>query len=121
MRYNYAAAFWSLLILGLSLMPGKSLPKVGWQMFIHLDKLAHFIIYGVLAGLLVLTHCKTASGRVGIKDLGYVILICTIYGAILEAMQYFFLSDRFFEIPDIIANIIGSIAGTVFVYLFLKR
>jgi VanZ family protein len=36
-------------------------------------------------------------------------------------MQYFFLSDRFFEIPDIIANIIGSIAGTVFVYLFLKR
>jgi VanZ family protein len=120
-KYTYAAAFWSLLILGLSLTPGKSLPKVGWQMFIHLDKLAHFIVYGVLAGLLVLNYSKTGNGTVGIKDLVFVILICTIYGAILEAMQYFFLSDRFFEIPDIIANIIGSIAGTVFVYLFLKR
>lgn len=90
-------------------------------MFIHLDKVAHFAVYGVLAGLLVLNQSKTMGGLFGIRDLVYIILICTIYGAILEAMQYFFLSDRFFEIPDIIANIIGSIAGTVFVYLFLKR
>ena len=90
-------------------------------MVIHLDKLAHFTVYSVLAGLLILAYQKTSGGKPRIRHVGYVILICTIYGAILEAMQYFFLSDRFFEIPDIIANIIGSIAGTVFVYLFLKR
>lgn len=120
MKYKYAAALWSLLILVLSLTPGRSIPKVGWKIFIQWDKLAHFTLYGILAVLLAWKLADDHNG-VKVKDLIVVCLICSVYGVIMEAMQYYFLSDRFFEIPDIIANIIGSIAGSVFVYLFLKR
>lgn len=101
-------------------MPGQHIPKVGWKIFIQLDKLAHFLFYAILAALLVLALNK-ARAELRLRELLYIILLCSMYGIMLEAIQYFFLSDRFFEIPDIIANIIGSIAGTVFVYLFLKR
>ena len=101
-------------------MPGKAIPKVGWKIFIQWDKVAHFSLYGLLAMILALRLVKKKSDLTT-TDVIIVATICSIYGAILEAIQYFFLSDRFFEIPDIIANIIGSIAGSVFVYLFLKR
>jgi VanZ family protein len=101
-------------------MPGSSIPKVGWKFYFQLDKVAHFGIYFILAVWLAIS-----LGAVN-KELAFlrwilVVVICAIYGIALEAVQYLFLSDRFFEIPDIIANIIGSIAGTVFVYLFLKK
>ncbi|MCB0689394.1 MAG: VanZ family protein, partial [Saprospiraceae bacterium] len=113
-KYNFAAALWSLLILALSMMPGTSIPKVGWQIFIQWDKLAHFLLYAVLA-IFLSNLIAGRRGRIIWQDLFMVIAICSIYGATMEAMQYYFLSDRFFEIPDIIANIIGSIAGSVFV------
>ena len=111
---------WALLILLLSTMPGSSIPKVGWKLYFQLDKLAHFGIYFILAGWLAIS-----LGAVN-KELAFtrwilVVVICAIYGIAIEAIQYLFLSDRFFEIPDIIANIIGSIAGIVFVYFFLKK
>ncbi len=101
-------------------MPGENIPKVGWKFFIQLDKLAHFSFYAILTGLLVLALNKTRA-ELRLRELLYIILLSSMYGIMLEAIQYYFLSDRFFEIPDIIANIIGSIAGTVFVYLFLKK
>lgn len=101
-------------------MPGRNIPKVGWRFFIQLDKIAHGVTYAVLAGLLVLAAGKTKV-EWKYRELLFIVLLCSVYGVIMEAMQYYFLSDRFFEIPDIIANIIGSITGTVLVYLFLKR
>ena len=43
--------------------------------------------------------------------------ISIIYGIGMEVVQYTFFPGRFFEIPDIIANIIGSILG---LYLFKR-
>jgi len=112
--------FWSLIILTLSILPGKSIPKAGWKLFFHSDKVAHFAIYFVLAGLFVFGYMKYRT-MVRKRDLFLVMFVCSMYGILMELLQYFFLSDRSFEIHDIIANIIGSTAGTIFVYLFLKR
>ena len=89
-------------------------------MVFQIDKVAHFGLYFVLAALLTRGFGQV-SERSNVKTGTLIIIICAIYGIALEAVQYYFLSDRSFEIPDIIANISGSIAGTVFVYLFLKR
>ena len=43
--------------------------------------------------------------------------VSIIYGIGMEVIQYTFFPGRFFEIPDIIANIIGSFLG---LYLFKR-
>ncbi|NND35348.1 MAG: VanZ family protein [Saprospiraceae bacterium] len=101
-------------------MPGSSIPKVGWQLVLPIDKIAHFGLYFVLAVLLA-KGLGDIFRETKFKIWALIIIICAVYGVALESIQYYFLSDRSFEIPDIIANISGSIAGTVFVYLFLKK
>ena len=48
----------------------------------------------------------------------WVFLACTIYGILMEGMQYAFFPGRYFEVLDIIANIIGAIIGLIFFQKF---
>ncbi len=90
-----------------------------WNFFGQLDKIAHMAVYFLLALSLGWSSSRR-SGLNGAK-IGWITLVCIVYGILMEWMQYSFLSDRFFEIHDIIANIIGSVVGAVFIFLiFIK-
>ena len=110
---------WSVVILVMSILPGKKLPKVGWNFFVHLDKIAHAIVYFLLA--LAIGWSLRKQGQIGLRGALGVVMVCTVYGILLELLQYHFLSDRFFEIHDIIANIIGSFVGASVVFLMLNK
>jgi len=96
-------------------MPGSSLPKFGWQFSLGWDKLAHFVVYAVLAVLIGWAIQRRSN--IKFSNLLCDFLVCSAYGTLLECFQHWFLVDRVFEVPDLIANIIGSFAGTFIVHL----
>jgi VanZ family protein len=103
-----AAAFTTITIVG-SLMPAGSLGSENFVKIPQLDKIVHFIMYMCLGFSWnnVLRHHSKSE----LKS----IFILFVLGFCLEMIQFYFLEGRFFEIPDLIANITGSIVG-IFVY-----
>lgn len=77
---------------------------------ISLDKWAHFLLYGLLS--FVLTWERTGSvPRAGWRTGLVILAACALYGILLEGIQLLSNQGRYFEVLDIIANIIGSLAG----------
>ncbi len=104
------AILWALIILILSAGPGISLPEEWWDLFSP-DKFGHLAFYGVLSFLLIYGFFKRKdySKKKEIQS----IILASSFGIAMEVMQYAFFPGRYFEIMDIIANIIGSIIGLV--------
>ena len=119
MKHLAPVLLWSLLILVLSTLPGRTIPKVGFELFVSWDKLAHAFVYAVLV-MLAGKHLRF-KGKFKGRNLVIAVLLSILYGVLMESIQHYFLSDRFFEIPDLIANIIGSIVGAVFIYIKLNK
>ncbi len=109
---------WALIIFGLSIMPGVSLPAMSWMDYLAPDKLAHAIVYGVFSYLAIRAY--SSDNQVLSKHLVLAVLITSGYGVLMELIQENFFPHRFFEVPDIIANIIGSLIG-VLIYNYLQH
>ncbi len=106
---------WAAVILALSTGASVQTPQTfNW---LEPDKLAHGAAYFLLASLLLWGLRRSERLRPG--PAGWAILFCCAYGTALECVQYAFFPGRFFEVLDIIANIIGSFAS-VFVYFLIK-
>ena len=99
------ALIWSAIILSLSISPGISLPP-SWMDLIGWDKLGHLVFYAIL----VITWAWGYQKR-GHTTLRWSIGISILYGILLEWVQYAFFPNRYFEVLDIIANIIGVLIG----------
>jgi VanZ family protein len=102
---------WGLLIIVLSLMPAG-----GGNTFLfgipHIDKIAHFGIYAVWTFLI----CRAMDGGMkgSLKKSGWIVfLVGAVIGLLLELGQYAMTFGRSYEIGDIIANTIGSLAGVI--------
>ena len=116
MKYFVPAILWSLVILGLSTMSGISLPEQLWDILAW-DKLAHAGVYGLQVMLIYYGFQQYRKAeKLGNQLLITGFLISVVYGIGMEVIQYSFFPNRYFEVLDIIANIIGSIIG-----LFLYR
>ncbi|MEM6723166.1 MAG: VanZ family protein [Bacteroidota bacterium] len=118
-RFFWPAGIWAAIIFGLSVMPGSSLPKFTLMDFLQPDKVGHLVVYAVLVALLLWGYRKR-DGQWPVKKQrlqiwGYSIL----YGIAIECIQQF-LTDRHFDVLDIIANIIGCSLGLTIVY-FINR
>lgn len=119
LRPYIALIIWTLIIFGLSVMPGVNLPE-SWMDMISMDKVAHAFVYGVLSFLGLRALQTTRS----VEKQGYwlVIILSSVYGFGMECVQYAFFPGRYFERLDIIANIIGSLIGAcIFYYLQLRK
>ena len=81
----------------------------------HGDKVAHFGMYFILQYL----FCLSIHGSRFRQKLLLTFLVTATYGIIMEVIQHVFLESRFFEIPDIIANITGALSG-ILLFHFLK-
>lgn len=120
------AVLWALVILVLSMMPGKHLPPLLIWGVIPADKLGHFAVYFLLE-ILMIWPVRRQYGRrqlrsePGIKTL----LTGVVYGVFIEVLQEVFGQNRAFEIGDILANSLGTATGLVgFIYVYyhlLKR
>jgi len=101
---------WSMIIIGLSTGPGVQIP-FSWNNIIGIDKLGHLFFYLVQTILLYWAFEKQGLFETKQQRRWISFLLCTALGIILEIVQFSFYPNRYFEILDIIANIIGSYIG----------
>jgi VanZ family protein len=107
---------WFASILYLSFMPLTGWPKLGAFEKLYGDKLIHLVMYCVLCWLLALGISIREKGRpLRRTAAAYSILICSAIGITIEILQPMLTQFRHFELPDMIANVIGSAAGA-FIY-----
>ena len=110
-----ALIFWTILLFILSVMPGKMLPSVKFDLW-QPDKLGHAVFYAIFAILIYFgSNQKFKSWR------KRQILAWTVafgYGLLMEFIQWAFFPDRFFEWADAIANGIGALFGILSIKLF---
>ena len=105
------ALVWTLIILKLSTGPGVQIPFT-WENIIGIDKLGHLFFYLVHTILLYWTFEEEALFKTRQQRIWWSFLLSMILGILLEIVQFSFYPNRYFEILDIIANIIGSYLGT---------
>ena len=98
---------WTLIILKLSTGPGVQIPFT-WDNIIGIDKLGHLFFYLVQTILLYWTFEKQVIFKTRQQRIWWSFLLSTILGILLEIVQFSCYPNRYFEILDIIANIIGS-------------
>lgn len=101
----------SALILVASLLPGDSFPRVSWSDMISLDKWVHFFFYFILSFICRMEWNKIPPRYSALVTSWVVWLLVSVYGGGIESLQWLMNTDRYFEVLDIIANIIGSMAG----------
>lgn len=104
-------------------LPGQVFPKENWLSKIYFDKIVHV---GMFAGL-VFFWCGfikknekifTAMQQIFV----WIALGGCVYGIVMEFVQKYFIPNRSFDIVDILADTIGSIAGLVVATkLFAKK
>lgn len=98
-------------------MPSVNLPEEWFDIF-SIDKLAHAFVYGVLTLLIIRGYFLNAKWTKNTTIIA--VLIASIFGVLMEIMQYGFFPNRYFEFLDIIANICGSIGSLLFTRYFIK-
>lgn len=118
MKYFALPLLWALLIGILSLMPGPQLPEVNIN---FADKIAHLFVYLILVLLSIWAFGKKNKGNIiPYTTFLKIFASCSMYGILMEILQFTTTTNRNFEIPDIIANIVGCLFG-VFLYKLIKN
>ena len=98
----------------LLLLPGNDLEESSWWETYKIDKLVHIIAFAVLA----LSSSITLSKLRVLIDANYrlmtlILVVCTIFGTILEFLQQVLRVGRSAELLDIVADCIGLLLGFV--------
>ena len=88
--------------------------------FFSMDKLGHFIAYGVFT-ISLLYGWNAAESKSRKKGVRMALIISILYGISIEVIQFTFFPGRYFENLDILANIIGSFTGLFLFNFFNKK
>ena len=105
---------WACVIFFLSVLPFKK-EAPSFTLFVHFDKIGHFLEYAVLSVLMVrgLRHDLRGFSRAGM--FGFTLISAGAYGIVLELAQRF-IPGRDPGVGDAVMNICGTLAG-----LFIGR
>ena len=93
-------------ILVLSLLPQ---PPLTPRWFAGLDKVQHWIAYGVLSFLVYITIQSPKEQRV--LYFALTVFVCTMYGGLIEVLQSF--TGRKPDVVDFFVNMFGAVTGSI--------
>ena len=98
----------------LLLLPGNDLEASSWWETYKIDKLVHIVTFSILS----LSTSITLSKLRVLIDTNYrlmtlILVVCTIFGTILEFLQQELRVGRSAELLDIVADFIGVLLGFV--------
>jgi glycopeptide antibiotics resistance protein len=113
LKRGYLLGGWVLIITWLSLKP----IEIARIAVVGLDKIAHFFFYLVMAFLA--NHQQVFLEKSNRKE-WFVFLYCALFGLGIEIIQGTLIEGRYFELWDLIANIIGIIVGIIVSNFFFK-
>ena len=105
----FALTIWLITLFFLSIVDTPSI-KIGPE--VPIDKIFHFVLYGVTAILFFSVLKRRLKVKSGII---FSILLSSFYGFMFEIVQSF-VSYRCFELSDILANTAGATAFTMINY-----
>jgi VanZ family protein len=113
-RSFFPSLFWMGVIFFLSIIPGSNLPDFSFWRIFSMDKLIHAIFFSILSFQLM-NGCMRQYNHTFIRKNSVIIAltIAIIYGGIVELYQEMYLIDRYGDWLDILANIVGAMAGVV--------
>lgn len=116
-RYYAAIAAYCSLIFWLSNQPHPPQPEIG---FPHMDKVAHIILFGGLAGLVSLGLHR--SGKRYTPSIYHIapVLVVLGYGIFDECHQYF-VPPRTPDVFDIMADVTGAILAQEILRAWFRR
>ena len=118
----WAAILWAVIILILTGLPGEDLPDINFWDLNFEDKIAHFVVFAVLAALMVYGTWRRGAPSMRRIRLGVsIVTIAGLYGALTEALQGTVFVSRYASFADIIADVLGAALGTVFAFYFLSK
>jgi VanZ family protein len=113
LKYNRWGFLWGALIVFLTVLPGKAIPRLpAFMDLLQPDKLVHLFIFGVFVFLQIRGFISQPVSPVIRKNAAMItILIGLSLGAITELLQLYFVPMRTGSIYDFIANAIGCLIG----------
>ncbi|MDE0470254.1 MAG: VanZ family protein [Candidatus Poribacteria bacterium] len=120
MKYWAPPLLYMALIFGISSLEQPPLPMPEFE-WLTIDKLYHFIEYAILGGLLTRAFVKASPSIISSRFTWHAAVVLSIlYGASDEWHQTF-VPGRFATLADWVADVLGSIAGVLVVYLYYKK
>lgn len=103
---------WALFTLILCGWPGHQLPEINFWKWLRWDKITHLFLFGMQSFLLLMAVKKNSPGATVNYTTGWgLVLVTTLYGGLLEILQYYVFTGRSGDVKDAIANGIGAILG----------
>jgi len=100
-------------------MPGENFPKIEFNLF-ELDKLIHFIFYFILVVLMNIGF-RLKKSEPFYRSIVWIIVVGIFTGWSIEYLQGNFITNRFFDYSDIIANSVGTIVGMLIYVKYLMN
>jgi VanZ family protein len=115
------AIVWAILIFIGSALSGDTLNGVKLINIPGIDKLVHFTWYFFLF-LFIAAGTYKWQGKLSVLFAVIILILCIIYGGMLELLQGSVFIKRSEDIFDFIANSAGAIIASIFFsYLYRKR
>lgn len=110
LKYNKWSLLWATIILILCGIPGRDIPHISFLELLSFDKFVHASIFFVLV-LLTIRGFKMQTRFHLLHQFPdfTAVVICVVYGGLLEVMQGTLFVERSADIYDFIANSFGCL------------
>lgn len=115
----YQPIAWMTTILCLSIIPLNRLPKIEFELF-SIDKAVHAFFYASLT-YLWWKYWSNLPAITLIQKIIYSLLITIVYGLFIEFLQEYAVTNRHFELADVIANTFGCCMANAVLWLQYRR
>lgn len=116
-KQYYKSIIIGILILWLSLSGSKTLVPGRMLNIPYIDKMGHFAMYAFFTAMLLLDSCHWHTRR---KFNYLILLIPLFFGTLMEIMQMTLTTSRKAETADMIANIMGIMAGVIMAHIVMN-
>ena len=121
-RHTRWALLWALLIAILCGMPGRDIPHFSFLEMLSFDKWVHAGIFFVLFVLSTSGFGKQNTfGLLNRYPKIIALVLCVVYGGVLELLQGAVFEERSADIYDFIANSFGAVMGLLLYDKFAAR
>lgn len=111
-RFNFLAISWSLFILLLCTAPTDQLPDASLWAFLSFDKAVHAALFALLTLFVIVGLRRQYSFyRLRYYARTAALLYGSVYGLLIEVIQYTLTTGRSFDWKDWVADIAGCFLG----------
>lgn len=114
------AVIWGIIILTLSSVSGATISQFNWSDFASMDKVGHFIFYSIFTFLWLFGFQQYGLPKSLIRKILTAWTIGAVFGGLIEIFQFALIEGRYFDLLDLLANILGCIAGVV-IFMIIKH